>query len=176
MKTKVLIGLVLAMILCMTPVWCQQGGPRQGGVGMSSVVMTVMPPQANMIDRLAEQLDLTEDQVSSLKTVLTEGNTTVQSLQKTSSSAAQALRKALFASTYDADAVADAAAKAEKAEAAVVTASINVWVQIREVLTADQITALQSATTFSGGPGGPGGQGRPGGPPPDGSSTSGGQF
>ncbi|MEN6356293.1 MAG: periplasmic heavy metal sensor [Armatimonadota bacterium] len=168
MKLTTLIVVMLA-VMCMTPAWCQ-GGPRQGGMGTSSVMMAVMPPKADMIDRLTDKLSLTTDQAESLKTILTDGDSTIQSLTKTSAAASKALREAIFASTYDADAVAAAAAKAEKAEAAVVSESISVWAKVRGILTSDQITSLQSATTFSGKPDGPGG---PGGPPPDGSSSPG---
>lgn len=187
MKLSTLIVVMLAVV-CMTPAWCQ-GGPRQGGMGMSSIVMTVMPPKVNMLDRLTEKLSLTTDQAESLKTILTEGDSTIQPLSKAFTAADKALREAIFASTYDADTVAAAAVKAEKAEATVVTASLNVWTKIRGVLTSDQIASLQSATTFSGGPGGPGGPGGrsgndsstyggsggpggPDGPPPSDSSSS----
>lgn len=154
MKTSILIALMLAVV-CLTPGWCQ-GGHGPGGPGMPSAVSAIMPPHADMIDGLTNSLNLTTDQASSLKTILTEADTTIKPLVQASGDAAKALRDAIFATTYDADTVTAAVEASEAADAAVVSACVDVWVKIRAILTADQIALLQECP----GPGAP----------PDGSS------
>lgn len=78
----------------------------------------------------------------------------------------------------------DLASAAQKAEAAVISASIDEWIKIRQILTAEQTLALQRpmGSPPGGGPrGGPGrGHGGPSGPPqggrPGGSSPGGEGF
>lgn len=154
MKTSILIAVVLAVV-CLTPGWCQ-GGHGPGGPGMPSAVSAIMPPHADMIDGLSNSLSLTTDQASSLKTILTEADTTIKPLVQASGDAAKALRDAIFATTYDADTVTAAVETSEAADAAVVSACVDAWVKIRAILTSDQIALLQECP----GPGAP----------PDGSS------
>lgn len=144
-KKAVLIATVLILIIGTTAVWSVgRPGPGGGGPGcMSCPAMAVMPPQAPMLDRIADALQLTEDQVAKLKDILTNGDATIRPLMQTAAEASKALHAAVLASNYDEQKVKDLAVKAEKAEAAVVDASIDVWAQIRTILKADQIKALQ---------------------------------
>lgn len=142
MKSTLLIAVVLAVV-CLTPGWCQ-GGHGPGGPGMPSAVSAIMPPHADMIDGLTDTLSLTTDQAASLNTILTEADTTIKPLMQASGDAAKALRDAVFATTYDADAVTAAVATSEAADAAVVSACVDVWAKIRDVLTSDQIALLQT--------------------------------
>ena len=147
-------------------------------MGMASTMMVLMPPRAAMVDRIADQLSLTDDQTAKLKKVLTKGDETIQALQTKATEASKAVREALFASTFDAKKVTDLATASQKAEAAIVTASIDEWTQIRAILTKDQVASLKETMQRPGpgmGPGGPGpGDGRPDGPPPGGGDPGGG--
>jgi len=165
MKRTVIIAAVLAASLCAPAVW-SQGPPPPGGPGMGRgpmglcPVTALMPPQAQMIDRLAEPLGLTEDQVSQLKTVIAKGDETMLPLTKKAAEATKAVRDAVLAADFDSQKLTTLAAAAQKAEAAIITASIAEWAQIRAILTADQGKLL--AEIMSAPRPGP----RPIGPPP----------
>ena len=178
MKRTVVVTVVLALAICATAVWSQgppgQGGPGgpggMRGFGMSCPAMAVMPPHTGMLDRMADALQLTDDQITKLKETMTKNDETVRPLVQKSADASKALRAALLASDYNAQTVKDLAAKAEKAEADVIAASIEVWTQIRSILTKDQAAALQEAMNMprqGPGPAGPP-PGGPGVPPPPG--------
>ena len=86
----------------------------------------------------------------------------IRSLAQKAAEAARAVHEAVLASSYDAQNVKDLAAKAQTAEAEVVTASIEAWTQIRSILTEDQASALKDAmSALRRGPG----QAPPGPPP-----------
>lgn len=149
MKKTVLVAITLLTVFCVVPAWCQgqsgPGGPGGPGGGMISCpAMAIAPPSAAMVDRLAENLSLTEDQTTKLKAVMTKSENTITPLSKKLTEATKALRSALTASTFDADNVKVLAAAAEKAEAAVVSARIDEWIQMRSILTAEQVTKLQA--------------------------------
>jgi len=100
-----------------------------------------------MVDGMASELQLTRDQVTKLKSSLTKYEKTLEPLQARAAQASQALRSALFAANYNAANVKTLAAKAEKAEAGVISASIDAWTQVRSVLRADQAGKLQGLMT-----------------------------
>ena len=170
MKKTALIAAALALAICATAVW-SQGIPgadrprRMGGFMMSSPAMAVMPPRAEMIDRMGEGLKLKPDQVTKLKKAAAAGDKALQPLREEAAKVSQSLRAAVLAPKYSSKTVKDLAAKAQSAEAKVVAASINEWTKIRSILTASQIAKLQGMTTMRvwGGPGR-----RPNGPPPAG--------
>lgn len=144
---KILLVAALATVICTTPAWSQGRSGGRGGQGMgmgmmSSPAMSVKIPQANMIDRLADSLQLTDDQKTQLKSIITKGTETLNTLTKKSTASSKVLREAILATSYDAQKVKDLAATAERDEAAEVSASIDVWTQIRSVLSADQIKQL----------------------------------
>lgn len=164
MKKIVLIAAALAIVISAVAVWSQGGhSARPGGPMMSCPVMAVMPPQAGMIDHMAKTLQLTKDQTAKLKKIAAESDKTLQPLQSSASKSSQALRSAILASKYNAKNVKDLAAKAEKAEAKVVTASIDIWTRIRLVLTASQSAKLRESMSIKRPTQGQG----PSGPPPD---------
>jgi Spy/CpxP family protein refolding chaperone len=109
--------------------------------------MAVMPPQAGMIDHLSDALSLTDDQATKLNKIITNGDETIRTLTQKSADASKSLRTAVMASKFDVQKVKDLAAAAQKAEAAVISASIDEWVQIRNVLTTDQVEKLQEMMT-----------------------------
>lgn len=130
-------------------------------------------PQPGMLERMADMLQLSDDQMTKLQTVMAANGKIVQPLMQKSGEACKALHDAVLAAEYDAANVKALAVKAEKAEADVVAANIDVWTQVRAILTADQIAALQQAMNAphqgpgqGQGPGGPPPPGGPGGPPP----------
>ena len=169
MKTRVLMVVALMAAVCASAVW-SQGGPRPGrqgrpgGPGMLSTAAAIMPPQAGMFDHLSETLQLTDDQAAKLKAAGAQNEATIRPLAQKAAEATQAVHAAVLASSYDAQNVKDLAAKAEKAEAEVVAASIEAWTQIRSILTDDQVTALKAAMSAPR----PGAGRAPGGPPPEG--------
>ncbi len=163
MKKIVLVAVVLAALACSAVIWSQGRPGPAGPPRIGCPATATMPPQAAMLDRLADALALTEDQAAQLKDVLEASDATIPPLVETAGESCKALREALFATDYDAAQVAELATKAESAEAAIVTASIDVWTQIRSILRADQIAALQEV--MSAPPPGPRPGGRPGPPP-----------
>lgn len=121
-------------------------GLAQGFAGrmmVSSPAQAVNPPMAQMVERQAEILQLTDDQKTSVTTLLTNRATAVQPLQQKLSQACQALRTAVAAQQYDAAKVKTLAAQAQAAEAAVVDAHIATWAHLRTILSAEQIGKLQ---------------------------------
>jgi Spy/CpxP family protein refolding chaperone len=166
MKKTMMITLALGAAICATAVW-SQSRPGPGGLGgfmMSCPAMAVMPPQGMMLDRLSGTLQLTKSQSAKLKQVTAKNDKTLRPLTQKAAEASKALRSAVLASKYDARKVKDLASKAQKAEAAVVNASIDEWTQIRAILKPDQAARLQKA--ISRGPSGPGPLGPPPGAPP----------
>lgn len=176
-KTAVLavtLAIALAIAIGGTTVWSQGGRPMRNGQGgpggpggfggMTSAVMAVAPPQSTMLDREAQMLGLTEEQVAQLKPILTNGEKTIKPLSQKAADASKALREAVLAKEFDNEKVKTLTAAAQKAELAVINAEIDEWSKIRPVLTADQIATLQKM----GGQRPPmmGGQGGPMGPPP----------
>jgi Spy/CpxP family protein refolding chaperone len=158
---------VVATVLCAMAAWCQ-GPPGPGGPGgmrghmMSCPAMAVAPPSGMMLDRMASTLQLTDDQRTQIMDLIGKNDKTVRPLMQKAGEATKALHTALLAADFNAQTVKDLATRAEKAEADVVAANIDIWAQIRGVLTKDQAAGLQEA--LSGPPQGPG----PGGPPPPG--------
>gem|GEM_PF-2908975 len=151
MKKSVIILLVLALALCAT-VALAQGGPggpggqnRRGGNNAASLSMAVAPPPAAMIDSIADNLQLTSDQKTKLSAILTKADETLRPLRQKSGQTAIALRDAVLDSNYDAQKVAQLLADAQKADAAVITAEMQTWDQIRPVLSADQLNKLKAA-------------------------------
>ncbi|MHB0997622.1 MAG: Spy/CpxP family protein refolding chaperone [Armatimonadota bacterium] len=183
MKKIALTAVVIALIASTTSAWSQgpgqgrpggpMGGPGgPGGFGgppmFTCPSMVVMVPPSFALDGMAQGLKLSASQKSKLKGILTKSEKSIQPLREKASKATQALRTALMATKYDANKVKSLAAAAEKAEAAIVSANISTWSQIRSVLTADQIKMMQAPMRPAGMRGPGGGQF---GPPP-----SGGQF
>jgi Spy/CpxP family protein refolding chaperone len=125
-----------------------------GGFMMSCPAMAVMTPQAQMFERVADILQLTDDQKTKLTDIIAKNEQTLQPLMQKCSQAAQALRAAILAPTYDAQKVKELSVIAEKAEADVINARIDTWTQIRSVLTTEQAAKLQAAMTMPRGPGG----------------------
>jgi Spy/CpxP family protein refolding chaperone len=170
MKRTFAIAVVVAAVLCATAAW-SQGPPGPGGPGgpggmrghmMSCPAMAVAPPPPMMLDRMSNILQLTDDQRTQIMDLIGKSDKTVRPLMQKAGDATKALHMALLAADFNAQTVKDLAAMAERAEADVVGANIDVWAQIRGVLTKDQATGLQEA--LAGPPQGPG----PGGPPPPG--------
>ena len=186
MKTRLLVVAALATLVCASTVMSQgggrQSGGRQGGPGgsggsgaMSCPAMAVAPPQAAMLERFSESLELTDEQTTQLTEVMTKGDKTARTLQEKAVKATKALKTALLAADFDVVKVKELSTAAQKAEADLITASIDEWVKIRAILSDTQLTALQKAMTpparGTRGQGGPRGEGGPppeaeGGPPP----------
>lgn len=163
-RTLIITALVVAVTA--TAAWSQGGGtPRgMGGAGMSCPAMATALPQASAVERVTDTLGLTDEQVTKLTAAMTKSQESINSLAQTAATATKALGAALVASEYDAQKVKELAAAAEKAEAAVVSARIDEWTQIRSILTADQ--AKQFLASAMQRP--PQGQRPPGPPPGDG--------
>ncbi|MEN6372926.1 MAG: periplasmic heavy metal sensor [Armatimonadota bacterium] len=165
MKKTVLVAAVLAILVSAVAVWSQSAHRgRPGGMMprmMACPQAAVMTPHAGMIDRMAGTLKLTKTQTAKLKKIAADGDKTLQPLQSSSEKSCKALRSAMLASKYNAGNVKSLAAKAEKAEARVVTANIDIWTRMRSVLTASQSAKLQKMMNMNRPPQGPAG------PPPD---------
>jgi Spy/CpxP family protein refolding chaperone len=129
--------------------------------------MAVMPPHYMMFENMAETLELTDEQLTQIKDAADKNDAIVQPLMQKAGDACKALREAVMASEYDAAKVQELATAAQKAEAAVTSANINAWTQLRSILSVDQVAKLKEImSTQRPGPGGPGGPGPMGPPPP----------
>lgn len=181
-KKLTVVLLVMVLSVCALAAWSQDGPARQGGQrwqqrpgaagGSACVCATLMVPPPEMIQFAATRLTLTDDQKSKLTAVLEAAKPKLEPLRGKAGESMAALRKALF-SDKDAAAVKEAVDAASKAEAAVSAAELDVWLQIRPILSADQLKMLGEAMGRTGrpmrpAPGGPGGppQGDPPPPPP----------
>ncbi|MEN6520684.1 MAG: periplasmic heavy metal sensor [Armatimonadota bacterium] len=166
MKKIVLVAAVLAIVISAVAVWSQSG--RRGGPGGMMASMAACPqsavitPQAGMIDHMSKTLKLTKTQTAKLKKIAADGDKTLRPLRSSAAKSSNALRSAMLASKYNSKNVKIIAAKAEKAEAKIVTASIDTWTRMRLVLTASQSAKLQKAMKMDQPPQGQG----PAGPPP----------
>jgi Spy/CpxP family protein refolding chaperone len=160
LKKTAIFVLVLALLIGASVVYSQgptgqrqgarQGAGGMGGFGMSCPAMAIMPPSAMMLERM-DTLQLTDEQKTNLQTIAEKSDQTLLPLRQKAQQAAQALRTAVVSASYDEVKVAKLVADAQKAEAAVITAELQVWSQVRPVLTPEQLTALQ---TMGGGFGG----------------------
>lgn len=169
MKRIVLIITILAVVICTVSVWSQSGHPGRPGNGesgrpfgmgrsmMSCPAMAVMPPHAGMVDRLTQPLQLTKAQTAKLNKIVAGNEKKMRSLREVASKSSQALHASLLAVKYSAKNVKNLSIKAEKAEAALISASIDEWTQIRSILTSKQSANLQKVMgAHRPGPGAPG--------------------
>jgi Spy/CpxP family protein refolding chaperone len=172
MKKVIVVLAILAVIGYATAAYTQgrPEGPGRPGLGgpISCPAQAMMPPFA--VEQLTDILSLTDDQAAKLKDVLTKCQDNLKPLRKKSADATKALRDALLASNFDAAKVKKLAITAEQAETAIIDAEIDEWVQIRAILTADQVKELQNAMTPPPhpAPGSARNQGGPGMSPPPG--------
>lgn len=149
MRKTVVIAMLLVMALSATAVFGQAAGgdrqrPRTGGMGLGSCpAAAVMPPPATIFETNAADLQLTTEQLTKLKDILSKSNDKTLPLMRKANEGAQAIRTALMASPYDAEKVKKLAADATKNEADLIAARLEAWTGIRTTLTADQITKLQ---------------------------------
>ncbi len=166
MKRTVLFAVAL-MLICALVVSAQQGTqaqrPRAGapgaapggmmggmmGGGMMGMcpAMASAPPSLMMIDRNAETLGLTADQKTKLTAALTRHDTNLGNLRTAAQQASKALHDAIYAPTFDSAKVNTLLAAAQKADAAISTANVQSWTEIRSILTPAQVAALSEATT-----------------------------
>jgi Spy/CpxP family protein refolding chaperone len=109
---KVMVVLAALVVAVWAAGAWSQGGPGQGGRGgrggpggpggmmASCPAMAVMPMHGPMIDRLVQDLGLTEDQVTQLKDVTAKGDAAMLPLAKKAGDATKALRDAVYAADY----------------------------------------------------------------------------
>lgn len=143
MKTTALVAVVLAVVMCAVPAWCQ-GGP--GGPGGPCPAMGIQPtPPASSIDSITTTFSLTTDQATQLKAILTANDTAVQSLMDAAQTADKALQDAVTAADFDS--AADLATAASDAHLAITKANIDGWAKIQSsgILTAAQLTQLMTS-------------------------------
>lgn len=190
---KKIVVMVMLLTLACASVFAQNqsGGQRQSaqrsqGMGMMTCPsMAIMPPQSAMIDRIAQTLSLSDQQLTDLKAAIDENQKALTPLLKTASECTQAFSKSVMSSEYDSAKTKDLLDKAVKAESEIIAENLKVWEKIRGILTPDQLTKYQQmASSMRQGPGqrpsgGPQGQGQQGGdgmmpPPPNGGGFPGG--
>ncbi len=140
-------------------------GPTPAGVALApSAVLAPPPPQ--LLAQLADVVELTDTQAGKLEQIIQTSNQKLQTARQAAAKAMQALRSGLVNPAVDTPKLKELAASAQKADAALAAVGLDVWIQIRSILDADQLTALQQLTGPR--PGGPGGPQRPDGPPMEG--------
>ena len=142
-------------IVCMASAWGQgqpggqqnhPGGPPNRGMGaqMSCPVTITSPPPSVMMERIAQTLQLTVDQLTNLKNASAAYEQALLPLTKKSKEATDLLRTAVIASDYDSAKANIFVTKALKAEEDVITANLDAWAQIRSILTADEMKSLKT--------------------------------
>lgn len=114
-----------------------------GGMMSSCPANAMMIPQSNQLSRMSQSLSLTDDQLASLKKIVTDNSTSLQALEKKASESTKSLKNALYETDYDSAKVAKLVTSAEEAEHALITARLGVWKQIRVILTVDQVSKLK---------------------------------
>ena len=131
---------------------------------MICMAMAVAPPQAMMIERIADTLALAGDKKKDLMAALTKSEDALRLLRPKADMASKALHDAVLAPTYDATKVAQLLADAKNIEASIADSEILTWSEIRGILTADQLAKVSDAMIrrMGGGNGGnrPGGRNR----------------
>ena len=153
MKKTAIIVLALALAACATVVLGQvaapggQGGQFRGqgfGGGLTCPAMALAPPSAMLIDRL-DTLGLSEETKGKLKASLTKSDGILQPRRQKATDSCRALREAMLAPSYDAEKVKQLLGDCQTAEAAIVTAELQAWAEIRTKLTADELSKLREA-------------------------------
>lgn len=110
------------------------------------------PPSAMMFEMGAERLHLSNEQVDKLKTLVINAEQTLRPLREKCRETTDALRAGLFAPDKDANALRGLADNAEKAEAAVIAAELDVWVKVKTTLNPEQLKMLQEMMGRGRGP------------------------
>ncbi len=145
----------------------QPGRPNPAMAATLSSVLT--PPAPQVLERLAEVVELTDTQAGKLEEIMKASNQKLQTLRQSAAKAVQALRDALVNPDIDTPKLKELAASAQKADTALSAAGLDIWIQVRSILNSEQLVALQRMSApRPGGPGGPGGPQRPDGPPMEG--------
>ena len=153
-----------------------RGGPGGMMMGNPSPASAITPPTVGFVTRGATMLSLDQDQTTKLTALLTKSDADLAPLRMKLGDTCAALRAAVLGATYDEAKIKLALDAAQAAETALVNAELKTWVDLRAILTADQITKLQSSMGQRAGGNNRGGGGRnnnnrgnnppPGGPPP----------
>ena len=120
----------------------------------SSPSTALNPPGTQFVSRAAITLSLTQEQTEKLTAILTKSESTLTPLRQKLANASTAVRNAVVAATYDAENVKKLLADAMAAETTLVNAQLQTWVELRAVLSADQLARLQAAIGQRPGPGG----------------------
>jgi Spy/CpxP family protein refolding chaperone len=128
------------------------GGPGMGGgqpmfAPQGGLTMALMPPTPQYFMR-NDKLQLTEDQKTKLRTAMMNADKTRQPLIDKLKMATDAIRPAILADTYNPKTIQDLTAKAEKAEQDLFAANIDVWTQIRGILTPEQMKIARENLMF----------------------------
>ncbi len=110
----------------------------------TSVAAALTPPPAQLLARADQMFKVTPEQLEKLKAIATKYTQDIQPLRKAAIDANAKLRTALLADNYEANEVATMVAIAQKAEAAISARELEVWHQIRAILTAEQVKVLRN--------------------------------
>lgn len=144
MKAAMLMMVAIALIVCAAPAFCQGGPGGHGGPGgPPPPPMAVQPPPpADRIDGIANDLNLTDDQVTALTALLTKIDAKVRPLMKAEQDSKKAVHEAFVSGDFDK--AAGLASSATDAELAALKGGIAAWQQIKDskILTDDQFAQL----------------------------------
>jgi len=117
----------------------QPGSFRQRMGSQTCPLSAFQLPPAAMFRYISQKLQLSEDQSKKLLDIVTKSEQTLTPLRAKAQEAINKLQAALVAEQYDAANVQVLAQNAQRAEAAIITAEIDTWTQIRSLLTAEQV-------------------------------------
>ena len=124
------------------------GMPGMGGPGgfrpmQPCAANALNLPQPMLFGMAADRLKLSNEQVDKLKTMVITAEQALRPLRDKSREATDALRAGVFDPGKDAQALRELADKAEKAEAAVISAQLDAWVKLKAELKPEQLAIMQ---------------------------------
>jgi len=108
-----------------------------------SLSLLVAPPNIQLLLNNQDKLQLSDDQKGKVTELLTAAGKTRRTLVEKLSKAANELKPALLDDKFDLNRMLELAETARKAEAELMSADIETWSKLREILTADQIKQLR---------------------------------
>lgn len=117
-----------------------RGPGMPGPVPSAAAALAVPPPQ--MGRPIAQRLGLSEDVAKRLQEILDKAPEKVEPLRRTCADSVEALRRALYAPEKDGPSLRQLMDKANAAEAEVAKAELALWMEIRALLSADQLKEL----------------------------------
>jgi len=154
---KLLISGAVTLAICVTAVFAQdtsgsqtsniKRGIRQPSairLSSPSLSLLVAPPNIQLLLNNQDKLQLSDEQKTKVRDLLTAAGKTRRVLVEKLSKAADELKPALLADKFDVNHMNELAEAARKAETDLMNVDIETWSKLREILTTDQVKQLRN--------------------------------